>query len=1142
MKINEVEKTLFRKDTNRPNLFVYVKSTFKYKDLKKAIKIISRHSQGRYYLNSNSLPRSYKSLRKGKILQYSGKFQSEIGWILYSIIQNSSVINVFLLRRTEFEKAMLLENYDEARKILDSIEKDVCFSNWTLENRLLLEEKSNGTESNWLTLNSISKEINDSLLQFLAEQSSKKAEDKFSYSGYRSNFESIISGANPNVNEYLCFKLLYPGYIGFQNYGFYVNVESISSVIDRYIMLLDVLTDMAYEHVDFVSSIVEELSEKFYKDSRLEQIARITNTDFRNQSNIPNKLLAEVLDLYTVGHYKSVVEKSKKLIVSQPSSLEIYVLYCKSLIELDLDFTPTLISTTVDAILGILYSVFKINDEFNNSVEDGFKISLQLFSHDIGKQLSSVIGNYVMLRKAGTKDSIHYYVYSKFYNPSLAYHVTDKNYIISKLLSQNITDLIINRIICGDTEKVLSDERLPFHKRQWYNAKLLFLQEKFKELIEFYESNPKLIEQLHPYSLKEYFEIIYVSYSNLDDIEACITHFVKVYFKNPNYTIKFDRDLLKEEDAITQQNSVEAAIVSHIIGNDNYNVYVQYDNFLVSRNLDKPSEIDWNNESLLPYRVYFLNRVCSIDVMQYSIHFNGSEDVENQRLEILKMLLEFDSENTDDYIQQISEITRKSRVRNLIRDVNRGRITVNIQQLKEQESNLIKDKYVRFKALQEFARNSNAEVVDSTSKLISEYFVRIYEVNRKESFKAEKNDPAFAFYKLIFLELRDKFLFSKNFGLDGYLSTRIRHGTLSNHIRSVFETQNLLFQKKSQVYVPDNIWENNSRDIELEKIDSIKDVFIQFTEEVDDFTQTLVKDYIQIVTERKFDKERGLFDFTISDEDFKILYTESNAAVSNHTSLINYIFDILETMLLANLKSIRYVINNQVKDFYIDLLNRLQADLRQIDDSTKLILIYQSIARSQTEIINELQRISEWFNLSNPSTDTILDIETVVETALEITNTIYPNENLQVKIEDNSGVPFVVGTTNMIYICRIIFDNIIKHSGLSSNDRSVEVESKLIEDEKVLALSFKNNINPSLKGSIEKSLSKVKKDWEDNRLNYIKINVEGGSGYDKIRKMMAIDMQMDKYDFNFQVSDTNLTVILYFSVQIKSVSHEDTLG
>ena len=61
-------------------------------------------------------------------------------------------------------------------------------------------------------------------------------------------------------------------------------------------------------------------------------------------------------------------------------------------------------------------------------------------------------------------------------------------------------------------------------------------------------------------------------------------------------------------------------------------------------------------------------------------------------------------------------------------------------------------------------------------------------------------DPQFDIYKDIFYFLRDKFLFS-NYGLQQYLSARIRHGVLLGEIRPEFENLNLITEKEKALIV-----------------------------------------------------------------------------------------------------------------------------------------------------------------------------------------------------------------------------------------------------------------------------------------------------------------------------------------------------
>jgi hypothetical protein len=59
----------------------------------------------------------------------------------------------------------------------------------------------------------------------------------------------------------------------------------------------------------------------------------------------------------------------------------------------------------------------------------------------------------------------------------------------------------------------------------------------------------------------------------------------------------------------------------------------------------------------------------------------------------------------------------------------------------------------------------------------------------------------------MFLFVRDNFVSNNEFGLDAYLSTRIRHGTLPNHIRSVFEIYNLVTAQTDGNYANNDFWQ-----------------------------------------------------------------------------------------------------------------------------------------------------------------------------------------------------------------------------------------------------------------------------------------------------------------------------------------------
>ena len=60
----------------------------------------------------------------------------------------------------------------------------------------------------------------------------------------------------------------------------------------------------------------------------------------------------------------------------------------------------------------------------------------------------------------------------------------------------------------------------------------------------------------------------------------------------------------------------------------------------------------------------------------------------------------------------------------------------------------------------------------------------------------------------------------------------------------------------------------------------------------------------------------------------------------------------------------------------------------------------------------------------------------------------------------------------------------------------------------------------------------VKTNWDENRDDYSKTNIEGGSGFDKIRRILAVDMQMKNCDFDFIIKKNNLTITISLEVRI----------
>lgn len=97
----------------------------------------------------NPLPKSYEDLGKLNDIPFLGKdIDAELNSCLIGIRKYKYEINLFLTYKEIYEKALIIGDYKEAENYISKIEKEICFSLWTLENRFVLKELSGNASEN----------------------------------------------------------------------------------------------------------------------------------------------------------------------------------------------------------------------------------------------------------------------------------------------------------------------------------------------------------------------------------------------------------------------------------------------------------------------------------------------------------------------------------------------------------------------------------------------------------------------------------------------------------------------------------------------------------------------------------------------------------------------------------------------------------------------------------------------------------------------------------------------------------------------------------------------------------------------------------------------------------------------------------
>jgi hypothetical protein len=320
-----------------------------------------------------------------------------------------------------------------------------------------------------------------------------------------------------------------------------------------------------------------------------------------------------------------------------------------------------------------------------------------------------------------------------------------------------------------------------------------------------------------------------------------------------------------------------------------------------------------------------------------------------------------------------------------------------------------------------------------------------------------------------------------------------------------------------------------------------------FSKEIDDFADYIIKELIQVKTEKFQEKKNAWFDYSFTQEQLGSFFKHiRDANFKDYNEFLELITNILVVRTDENLKFIRQQFNSVIKKRFHNIISTLQNSIKLNDVDRILPELLTSVLKSNTDIQQELQNISAWFNLAEQSSNLILNIETIIKTGIEITNSIYPNRKIHPEILDETDL-YLSGAycQQLIYITRILLDNIITHSGLESEDLKVKIRAAFDESKvnssytTILNLSFSNNINENIQlDELAGKLEKIKEKFNSSALKFENINFEGGSGFEKIKKILSIDLGGRKSSIDFYLSEQLIEVRLSLEVTIKTVSDD----
>lgn len=1080
------------------------------------------------FLKKDAFFKTIEDIKIKEPFTFTGDFIKELKWLTINVEMFLPEINLFMKDKHEFESKIALADYPQATSILKQIEENFGVSLWSIEANMLLTNLKSGSEANWQLLTDYLTKIKNPYYEFNINSSSKRVESNISYDSFINQFQNDIDNifASGFVKDYFVFNNL-----NFANYDFeqeelqgVIYLSNIFSIIDQYLSLIDV----TIYHIATFSSVskhfipfITKAKDIVLNDKRLSNIFVSQESSNKIITTDSNKEILHCLNCYYKGDFSNSLILSKQLLKEYPLEYELYQTYCKSLINLEFEYSSPNISPTVDNILKDTFQLLSFSKDTEESFSRLSKTSLIFMNFNLGKQIFGLLSEVSGITNKAFVTAI---ITTTFISPKILLLTKNINNL-DDFLFQNQSFKIYsykyqkkaieaNLGSSSKTQEILVKAEYYFRK-QAYEEVISILTGLEKNLPNYYEEKKNSF-------------LIY-SYIGLNQLSTALELFTNIYFdkkiiyRKINYEELYDK-IEAQEDKFSYAKLIDCSILYSLVIKG-YDLYEVYDEFLSSQGIYSVRDININ-EFITRFGIsrltHFLFKVATIDTLKYNTDYYSINDVEEDRLYLLDALLKIDPTNAPLYQAELDEIYRSSSIRKVLKEVDEGRLFIDINRLKELQEKKLNEDFKRFKEIESLTTNQS--LIGFNPSNTKDWENALMEKTGKVVIF---NSADYLAFKNIYLESRNNFLFSKEYGLDSCLSTRIRHGALKNHIRSVFEKLNLVTSKINEKYKDNEVWKAELLGYDDEN-QIVQTELKEFSKQIDDYNLYIVDNLIQIQTEKSSDKHEGLFRYFTNDELLFTFYETNKEMFVSIESTIDII--LAEMVKYTQLKSLITIFNaftKSIPDFFHVLIDSLIQKLSLLNLPLECQLI-QNLNKSKTEIQNELEYISEWFSLNTTSSSSFLSMETIIDASLYLTNRINPLYNLTPNID--LKIP-TLGYSNLIFIFNILLKNVIEHSKLPSSEIRLNLKIDLDESQNNVYIKVTNNLKAGYDYSANIiKLEGIKKNW-NNHQDIERSNKEGESGFDKIKRILLYEAfaKTEKFDYSFSNNEISVTLFLPYN-------------
>jgi hypothetical protein len=310
--------------------------------------------------------------------------------------------------------------------------------------------------------------------------------------------------------------------------------------------------------------------------------------------------------------------------------------------------------------------------------------------------------------------------------------------------------------------------------------------------------------------------------------------------------------------------------------------------------------------------------------MDRTATFDSSRSVIEERLAVCRVLLDLDPAHSSAYHAEIKALARRLLLARRIRELEQSKIYVDLDNLRRKLEPELLELFTRYLALKR--DRPEAGRIDIRRALI-----RASEGNIDDivALKLPTNEVTDLFRTMV-NRVRDEYVVSPEFGLDKYLSVRIRHGALAAHLRKAVESAHLMTTRdpltkrhRDNSYWPSHLGAPASF------TDQLAQRLAVFASDFDSFVDE-IKSWVRVSTEPG---ASVVLNFALNETSY-LAFHHMVSVDTPYQSFVDQTVAVLDGLLDERLERMRVRLDSDAKPRGLAMLDQLAIDIERMAEGS----------------------------------------------------------------------------------------------------------------------------------------------------------------------------------------------------------------